>query len=390
MSKFRKLAVLIIITVGLMSLFLSGLVGFSRAPESKIQLLTEPPIGQIFPFEAEAVTPQSPVRLTLQALDPGGQLLENSKFHLQILTPPQNLFFPTDFPVVEGTKLLDIEAIAPAGELQFQQILPIRGRYQLLVNVTPLVANQFSPIQQTLTLDIPESWLKYRNFGILAAILLVVGIMGGLIIGGRQVLQPGEIAPQRVRLLLSGVVIVAIATLLVVNISAEMAESHTHKSLRHEHQVQTEKPAVVSSSGLKLQITGDSHATVGQVANLQVQAIDTKTNQPATDVVFSIKTPQLEDSWVAFAYQGIPDPTGKLAWQQQFFDGAPHNLEVEVSPQVNTAGQFQPFLASQEIEVEGVAPPLVVRLIGLTYFTSIVVLGLALGLWLRRRNWAWS
>lgn len=382
MSKLKRFATLIITTVGLMGLILSGLLGFSRTPEPTIRLTTEPLIGQFLPFEAEAATPQPPVRLTLQALDPAGKLLGNSKFRLQILTPPQNLFFPTDFPVVEGTKLLDIEAIAPAGELQVQQMLPIRGRYQLLVNVTPIVANQFNQIQQTLTFDVPESSVKYRNFGILATILLLVGIVGGLIMGGREVSKPGEIAPLRVRLLLSGAVLVAIASLLVINVSAEMA-SHAHVS----RDLQVEKP-VTSSSGLQLEITGDSHATVGQVANLQVQAIDTITNQPATDVVFSIKTTQLENNWLAFAYQGIPDVNGKLTWQQQFFDGANHKLEVEVSPQQNTVRQFPPFQADQEIEVEGVAPPIAARLIGLTYFTSIVVLGLLIGLWLRRRSWA--
>lgn len=262
-------------------------------------------------------------------------------------------------------------------------MLPIRGKYQLLVNVTPLTA-QFSPIQQTLTLDVPESYIKYRNFGILAIILLAVGIVGGLIMGGKQVLQPGEIAPLRVRLLLSGAVVVAIALLLVVNISAEIAESHTHALPLVQQQ--QEKP--VTSSELKLQITGDNQATVGQVANLQVEALDAK-NQPLTDVVFNIKTTQLENNWVAFAYQGVPDAKGKLTWQQQFFDGAPHKLEVGVSPQPNAVKQFQPLQASQEIAVEGVAPPLGVRLIGLSYFTSIVGLGLAIGLWLRRRSLTW-
>lgn len=392
MSKF-KFARLISAFL-LMGIVFYGFVGFSQSPQSTVKVTTEPPISQILPFEAEAFTPlgshqpPSPVRLTLQAVDPSDQPLENAQVHLQILTPPKNPWLTTDFPIVEGTKLLDIEAIAPQGKLQVQQTLPIRGTYKLLVNVTPTVTNAFTPIQQTLTLAIPESQLKYRYLGILVAILLIVGLGGGLVIGGKQQIKPGEIAPQQVRLLLSGLVVVAIASLLIVNISAEMAESHAHES-PHAYQVQTKTPDVVNSSGLKLQISGDNHALVGQVANLQVQAIDTKTNQPATDVVFNVKTTQLEDNWIANAYQGIPDPSGKLTWQQQFFDGATHKLEVEVSPQPNTARQFQPFKASQEIEVEGVAPPLTVRLIGLAYFTGIVVLGLAIGLWLRRRSWAW-
>jgi hypothetical protein len=61
------------------------------------------------------------------------------------------------------------------------------------------------------------------------------------------------------------------------------------------------------------------------------------------DVVFSIKTTQLENNWVAFAYQGIPDVNGKLTWQQQFFDGATHKLEVEASPQQNTCTPIPTF-----------------------------------------------
>src|SRR6476469_569728 len=59
-------------------------------------------------------------------------------------------------------------ALAPRGQLQFQQMLPIRGEYQLQVEVTPTVANAFTPFQQTLTLPIAENSVKYRNFTILA------------------------------------------------------------------------------------------------------------------------------------------------------------------------------------------------------------------------------
>lgn len=393
MSKF-KFAGLVSVCC-LMGLVFYGWVGFSQSPKSTVRLTTDPPSSQILPFEAEAATPfgsnqpQSPVRLTLSAVDAAGQPLENAKIQLQLLTPPKNPLFPTDFPIVEGTKLLELEAIAPTGKLQIQQILPIRGTYQLLVNVTPTITNAFTPIQQTLTLTIPENKLKYGYFGILAAILLIVGLGGGLVMGGSQQIQPGEIAPERVRLLLSGVTLIAIATLLAVNVSAEMAESHTHAH-HHEHQSQTDAAPTRQSQGLELRLSGDEKATVGQPANLAVVVIDTKTGQPATDVILNVKATQLEDNWLAFAYQGVPDVTGQFQWQQQFFDGAPHKVEVEVSPQPNAARSFQPFQVAQEMEVEGVAPPVPVRLIVLAYFTAIVVLGLVIGLLLRRRSWAWQ
>lgn len=376
--------------ISLMSVFFNDLIGVSQLPKSTVRLTSEPPAGQILPFEAEAASflgsnqPQSPVRLTLSAVDASGQPLENAKIQLQVLTPPHNPWFSTDFPIVEGTELLNLEGNAPSGELPLQLALPIRGTYQLLVSVTPTVPNGFAPIQQTLTLSVPETPLKYRYAGILAVILLLLGLGGGLVIGGRQQIQPGEIAPQRVRLLLSGATVAVIASLVIVNVSAQFAESHAHG--HEEHQLRMKQPAVLQSQGLELKLVGDLHATVGQPAKLAALVLDTETGQPVKDVNLSVKATPLDDDWIVFAYQSTPDSTGKLAWQQQFFDGAPHKVEVLVSPQPKALRQFKPFGVAQEIEVEAVATPLRVRLISLAYFTSIFGLGLALGLWQQQRR----
>ncbi|MBW4663966.1 MAG: hypothetical protein KME01_07165 [Chroococcus sp. CMT-3BRIN-NPC107] len=376
MSKSQRSALIITVT-GLMSLFLVAIVGFSQAPNSRIQLTTNPPVGQFYPFEAEATTPQSPTLLTLTARNPAGELLANSVFKVQIFTPPSTPFLATDFPVVEGTKLLELSAIAPEGKLQLQQMLPIRGKYKLAVNVSPIVANQFSPIEQTLTLEVVENPVKYRNYAILIVVLLAVGIGGGWVMGKQSLPQRGEIAPARVRLLLSGAVLIAIACLVVVNVSAEVSNSHAHT---HQSPVEA---AAINDSQLKIQISGDKYATVGKLANLQVEAVDPKTNQPVTDVVFKLKTTQLENNWIAFAYQGIPDNMGKLKWQQQFFDGAPHLLEVEViSNSANS--QFKPVAATEEIEVAAVATPILIRLISFSYLIGTVIIGLAIGLTSRR------
>jgi hypothetical protein len=367
----------------LMSILSYGWIGYSQSV-AHVQLTTDPIASQILPFEAEATEPQSPIRMTLSAKDAVGKPLENAKIHLTLLTPAKNPWLTTDFPIVEGTKLLELEAIAPTGEVQFQQMLPIRGTYQLQVEVTPIVVNSFTPIQQTLSLSIPENGVKYRNFAILALILLAVGLGGGWIIGGRQFIQPGEIVPQSVRLLLSGAIVIAIAALLFVNISAEMSQSHMSMPMSHATEAApfADQPDRQQSQGLDVQLSGDNSAVVGQLAKLQASVVDTQTGQPATDVRLKITAMQLESSWVTFAYEGIPDATGQLAWQQQFFDGAPHRIQVEAV----AAGtrQFQPIQVAKTLEVEGVAPPLSVRITGLAYLTGIVLVGLLIGLKLRR------
>ncbi len=385
----------------MISVIFCSWVGLAQSPEPSVRLTTVPSLDQIRPFEAEATEGKGsgsykpPVQLSLQAVNAQGQLLKDARMHVQIFTPPKTPWFTTDFPIVEGTKLLDIEGNAPTGQLQLQQTLPIRGTYKLLVAVTPIAPNAFTPVQQTLTLSVSENEAKDRNFAILAVILLSAGLSGGWIIGSRQSLQPGDLAPQRVRLLLSGATIVAIVALLYVNISAEFAESHLSMAMPHKHSHAsheteeahpTPKTSKLQMQGLEMRLSGDVTATVGQLADLQVSLIDTKTQQPVTDVALKVTATQLENNWVSFAYQGTPDSAGKLAWQQEFFDGAPHSIEVEVAPQASSKRQFQPFQVAQEIDVEGVAPPLFIRFVSLVYLTGFVAVGLLLGLWLQRQR----
>lgn len=322
MSKFKLYTLISIICM--MSVVFYSFVGFSQSPQPTVRLISPAPDNQIIPFEAEASTSQSPVKLALQAVDAKGKALENAKFHLEIVTPPHNPWFTTDFPIVEGTKLLDIETIAPQGQLELQEILPIRGNYQFKVNVTPVVANAFNPIAQTLTLSVKENWVKYRNFAILAVVLLIVGLAGGWVIGGSQAVTPTEIAPERVRLLLSGAIVVAIAALLFVNISAEVAqsESSTHAH-HHDHHasksvVETDSAGIARQQGLQAQLLGDTSATVGKPAALQVQVIDEKTNQPVQDVILNIKTTMLEDGWVNLLTKLFPIPQENLLGNKDF------------------------------------------------------------------------
>jgi hypothetical protein len=70
-----------------------------------------------------------------------------------------------------------MEATAPSGKLEFQQMLPIRGNYQIQVNVSPLVANAFTSYQQTLNLNVRENPVKYKFFAVIVAILFSVGLL---------------------------------------------------------------------------------------------------------------------------------------------------------------------------------------------------------------------
>jgi hypothetical protein len=382
MKKYRLFGVISAVCITLSVLY--SFVGSSQIPTSRVLLSTNPPLERILPFEAEAEKPQSPVTLTLQAVDAAAKPLANAKISLQILTPPRNPWLTTDFPIVEGTKLLQMNAAAPDGKLEIQQILPIRGNYQLLVKVSPLVANTFAAYEQSLNLNVRENPIKYKYFVAIAAILLSLGLLGGWVIGGQEELQQGEIAPQSVRLLLSALTVVAIITLIVINISAEVAEAHG--SGHNSNSTETIAPSSQKSQGLEINLEGDKNATVGKLANLALQVKDTATGQPITDVALQVKAIATEHNLTVFDYKGIPDEEGKLIWLEQFFDSSPHKIEVEATPLAGSSRQFAPVKVAQEVEVETIAPPMYIRLIGLFYFTAFVGIGMAIGLLIQHRR----
>ncbi|MBK1986045.1 hypothetical protein A0J48_000505 [Sphaerospermopsis aphanizomenoides BCCUSP55] len=372
MKKYRLFVVISAVCITL-SIFYS-LVGVSQTPKSKVILSTNPPLERLFPFEAATEKAQAPVNFTLEAVDAAGKNLENAVIKLEISTPKPTPWLTTDFPIVEGTKLLAMEVAAPKGKLEFQQVLPIRGDYQILAKVTPVVENAFEPYQETLNFHVRENPVKYKYFAILAAILLAMGLFGGWVIGGQEELRQGEIAPQSVRLLLSGLTVIAIVTLLFINITAEVAQAHGSE---HDHKLEKIAPSVVKSQNFDVKIDGDKTATVGKLANLSVEVKD-NTGKPIKDAVIDVKSVALEDNLTVFAYQGFSNQDGKLIWRSQFFDGAPHKVEVEVSNR-----QLPPIKVAQLVEVEGIQPPMLTRLISLFYLTGIVGIGMTIGLFMQ-------
>jgi hypothetical protein len=341
----------------------------SHASQPSVQLQTEPSLIQSVPDETLT-------RIALKAVDANGHSLPNAQYQLQLFTPAKTPWFTSDFPMVEGTQLLELNVKAPSGELEFDQVMPIRGTYTLKVQVMPLTAGAFEPFEQLLQLPVTERSVKYRNAAILVGILILTGIGSGWIIGGHQSVQEGEIAPQSVRLLLSAAIAVAIVVLLFVNISAEFASAHSHGEMQTAM-----SPSVQRSPNLEIRLSGDRQAIVGQLSNQTIQVMNAKTGNPEVNVLVNAKTTFLEDNQQIFGFQSRTDDQGKITWNQQFFDGAPHQVVAEVTPPNGAVLQV-----SHEVEVEGIAPPLHVRLISLGYYIGFFVLSLFAGIGFQRRS----
>jgi hypothetical protein len=134
--------------------------------------------------------------------------------------------------------------------------------------------------------------------------------------------------------------------------------------------------------GATIQLLGQENATVGQLNDFQIKAINPQTQKPISNLPLTIKANQLESNLVIFATQAETDSQGQFRWQQQFFDGSPHELTVTVSP--NISSKSQPLQIGKAIEVEAIHPPLVTRLISLSYMIFTLAIAFGLGFWLHR------
>lgn len=362
---------------------ITGVIGIVSAPagqaQPRVELTTDPPLAEVLPFK-------DPVTLDLAVVDENGQPLPNVTLDLQLMAPAPTPWLTSDFPVVEGTPLLDLQMTSASGQVQVQQVMPIRGNYQLQVQVSPQATNAttpaFEPFTETLMVTVPENPVKYRNLAILLAILFLAGLGGGWVIGSDQRTEDGEIAPQPVRLLLSGMALVAIALLFYISLTAERADAHSS----HAGPLPDTTPALPPPpADITAKLNEGAIARVGQAIPLTVQVADAATGAPIQQAQLEVQAISEEYGLPMLAFAAQTNDQGEFTWEQQFVDGAPHRLRVRVSPAANGEAAFAPFQLTKIVEVEGVAPPLLVRLISLGYFTAVLALGTMLGYHLRRR-----
>lgn len=333
---------------------LSGPGQFAVAAQPQISWEATPALTEVVPS-------QTPVRLSLVAKDEQGQPLQATA-QLSLQAPKPTPWLTSDFPWVEGTTLLNLSAPVEKGELSWSQVMPIRGQYTLTAAFTPVQAGAFVPFQQQLTLSIPENPVKYRNALVLVAILLATGGLGGWVIG-RGAVSPSEGLPHPVQqLLLLGIILTATA-LLILNISAEMANSHSdpiHHAL--------DLPAQEKNSAITAELDGEQFAFVGQTTHQSITVNSGSSQKLPTDLRLTVDVVDLESEESVFTYSGSLKGS-TFAWDWQFYDAAPH--QVRATLQSASKHALKPVQLGHTIEVQGKEPPLTTRFITLSYWLLV-------------------
>ncbi|HEX9922652.1 MAG TPA: hypothetical protein VGD99_08310, partial [Anaerolineae bacterium] len=309
-----------------------------------VVLETTPTSGFIGPDETLTQT-------TLRVVDRDGQPIPNAYLKLHLDAPSGNAFVSTDFPIVEDTPLFEYEGALPEGVLAFNFIYPIRGTYRFQVEAG---RNAATPVfADTLTLTLAENTNEIMNFAVLAALLLGLGIVAGFIIGRGANAR---------RMAMTGLS-VCLSLGLISGFTA-LVQAHGGDNVSD-----TEPFTEQSTQGdLSLAYTMTPGAgRVGTLNQLNFTVAD-QTGNLVPDTIFDISFWHVEDNKPVFATT-LAAPEGETTFEFQFFDGAEHEVRVTAH---NAAGSVD---LNKVVQVEGLSPPLSVKIKTTFYLVLIVLVG---------------
>ncbi len=307
--------------------------------------------------EAAEIGPDSSfVKTRINVVDASGKPVPNIylKFHLD--APRKNQLISTDFPIVESTRLMTYEGVLPEGNYEFEYIYPIRGRYSFSVEAG--MNKSYISFKNKLSFSISENAGERVNFIIFIGFLLALGIVTGVIAG-------------KSRRSTSAAAVMLIASALLFGASGSDAYAHGHGNVKES----LKKPAAADHSdnnfNLSFAMNPDS-GRVGEMNTLLFRATDNNGNLiPGTR--FALKLWHIEDDKPVFRTT-LFAPTGETSFIFQFFDGAEHEVRLEAVNSVGKAGLMK------VIEVEGIGPPMGVKVKTTFFLVFVVFIGSLIGL----------
>ena len=147
----------------------------ARAEQGEIRLETIPSLDEVRPLA-------DPVRIVLTVLDGEGKGLKQGRVRIRLNAPPPGRFLSTDFPLVEGSRLIDMELPVSDGRAEWEYVFPLRGVYRLEVSAT---YEQGRQIERIFEIGIKENRTKFFYLGSFVAGLFLFGFMAGRLFTGR-------------------------------------------------------------------------------------------------------------------------------------------------------------------------------------------------------------
>ena len=313
-------------SVGFLFALLSGVV--AGAEEFNIFLKTTPRIELLRPFA-------DPATLSLLVTRTDGRPVAQGKVAIVIDAPKPGNFMSTDFPLVEGSRLLELVLPLRRGRAEWKYLFPIRGTYRLSVN---FVAADGQGTFKDFPISVLEKRQKWLWLGLFCAGLFLIGF-----IAGRIFTTPAR-GGMKAALL-------ALSLAVVGSVDGHDAASPTQ---------------AVSNPQSALEIDG---AAVGKLTTLRWRPTDT----PVVNRQLSLTIIHLEKRTTMFAVDRVA-VASEFDLKFHYPDGA----EYRVNAVAEAPGQA-PVRAEQLVAVTGIEPAMMAQIPALLFFLAVIALGLGAG-----------
>ena len=305
------------------------------AEEFNIYFKASPRLELLYPYS-------DPSTLTLLVTGADGRPVAQGHLAIRLDAPKPGRFFSTDFPLVEGSRLLETTLPLRQGKAEWKYLFPIRGEYLLAVDFVAPVGRKAS---KTFAFRIRESKQKWFLLGGFSLALFAFGAIAGRVFT----------RPSRTNQIATGLLF-SMGSLLL---SPGIAPVQGAESGRYFGWLEVDPATVGKPSSVRWRLGGDEQA-----------------EKPPALLTLTITHP--EKGKIVFAVDRLP-VTGEFAMNFQFTDGA----EYRVAAIAYVAGR--PMLRTEKnVSVTGVEPPARAMIPAISFFVAIIALGLAVGRWSKR------
>ena len=316
-----------------------------------VKITSTPPLHQIRP-DADLA------HVTLHVLLHGAP---GQRCHMQVkvIAPPRSALLSTDFPMVEGTDLLELASDVQDGTLTFAYLFPIRGTYTFDLALAPVPGGpDFAPTRLRHTVHLHENPAEVRNAWLLILGLFIFGGIAGVVLARSAAAREALLsAPTLVLLMLLALACTPGYAAAQATPGPQGGEGAAAWTLEVRP---TPAQAMV---GQPVQFTITLHKD-GQVLPRPMRVLIDVHHVEENKAVLQ-----------ATAYA----PDGQITPRLQFFDGAPHTVTVTAQPVAGDDLPAVPLQAVVAMDVVAMHPPMAVQIRTLALLLSVLVVGMVVG-----------
>jgi hypothetical protein len=278
-----------------------------------------------------------PATLTLLVTGTDGKPMAQGWVVIRLDAPDPGRFFSTDFPLVEGSRLLDMSLLLRQGKAEWKYLFPIRGHYRLTVEYAAPDGRKAS---KTFTLAIREHKQKWFFLGIFSLALFAVGAVAGRVF-----------TASRSKRKITACLLLSLGSLVTV-VSPAVAQEVERG--RYFGWLEIDPATVGMPSAVRWRLAGGEKAD-------------------GRSVLLTLTIVHLEKGKTVFSVERLP-VAGEFAADFQFADGAEYRVSAIAYV---TPGQM--LRTEQNITVTGVEPPARAMIPAIGFFLVVIALGLGVG-----------